>query len=333
MNSRNEYIDITKGIAIFLVVWGHVLKYTLPLGEGLYNLIYAFHMPVFFCISGYFVNKTFQRESAINFLKKKSYMILLPFIVWGTIYTYYSHLNITYLFFDKYNLGYWFLLSLYILYILFLIIGKISTYCRLNNIIFEAILFGLFYFLIFLIEINKIHVDDTIKQLCSIHYICKYYPFFIAGYFTNKYKNKFSFIINKNVTFSISTLLFIICFIIKENYWDSPAFILVCGITGSYCCIYLAKTYAQQIPLRNSLIYIGSHSLNIYVIHYFFLNLDLSSINMLLFNNDANLTLNILLTAIIAVGIIILCLTVSSIFTISRLFNFILFGKKTSINS
>ena len=43
MKSRNEYIDIAKGIAIFLVVWGHV-KYTLPTGNDIYNLIYSFHM-------------------------------------------------------------------------------------------------------------------------------------------------------------------------------------------------------------------------------------------------------------------------------------------------
>lgn len=75
MKSRNEYIDIAKGIAIFLVVWGHVIKYTLPTGNDIYNLIYSFHMPVFFCISGYFANNTFLRESAIVFFLKK----VIPF--------------------------------------------------------------------------------------------------------------------------------------------------------------------------------------------------------------------------------------------------------------
>lgn len=260
-------------------------------------------------------------------------MLLLPFVVWGTLYAYYSHMSITNLFLDKYNLGYWFLIALYFLYILFFIIRKISTLLKLDNIIIEALLFGLFYIVFYLIEINKIQVSDTTKQLFSIHYICKYYPFFVAGYFASKYKGKFSNIIKANTTFSISIFLFIICFIIKEYYWNSSIFILICGMTGSYCCIYLAKTYVKRIPLRSSLLYIGSHSLNIYVIHYFFLNLDLTSIYVILFRNDSNLTLCILLTLIITIGIILLCLTVNSIFTISNILNFILFGKKTSINS
>lgn len=333
MKSRNEYIDITKGIAIFLVVWGHVLKYTLPTGNDIYNLIYSFHMPVFFCISGYFVNNTFQRETTMTFFLIKSYAILLPFIVWGTLYACYSHLPVTSLFLDKYNLGYWFLITLYILYILFLIIGKIFSCFKLNNIITEYLLFGLLYVLIYLIERNEIQVDETIKQLFCIHYICKYYPFFIAGYFINKYKNKFNNIIKANSTFSTSFLLFIICFIIKEYYWDSSMFILICGMAGSYCCIYIIKNYNRSIPLHNSLLYIGSRSLNIYVIHYFFLNLDLTSINAVIFKNDTNLTLCILLTIIITIGIILLSLTINSILTISNILNFILFGKRTSINS
>lgn len=333
MKSRNEYIDIAKGIAIFLVVWGHVIKYTLPTGNDIYNLIYSFHMPVFFCISGYFANNTFLRESAIVFFLKKSYTILLPFIVWGTLYAYYSYLPATSLFLDKYNLGYWLLITLYTLYILFLIMKKIFIYFKLNNIIIKALLFGFFYILIYLIEINKIQVTETIKQLFSIHYICKYYPFFIAGYFINKYNAKINNIIKTNTTFSISTLLFIICFIIKEYYWESSILILICGMTGSYSCIYLVKSYYKQIPFRKSLLYMGSHSLNIYVIHYFFLNLDLTSINTVFFKNDANLTLCILLTLIIAVSIIILSLTINSILTISNIFNFILFGKRNSINS
>lgn len=42
MKKRLEYIDISKGILIILMVIGHIWQ-----GGFVFNLIYAFHMPAF----------------------------------------------------------------------------------------------------------------------------------------------------------------------------------------------------------------------------------------------------------------------------------------------
>lgn len=47
---RNKDIDFIRGIAIILVVYGHI---GLPLG----NIISFFHMPLFFFISGGGISK------------------------------------------------------------------------------------------------------------------------------------------------------------------------------------------------------------------------------------------------------------------------------------
>ena len=44
---RIDFIDVAKGIAIFLVVYGHTYD-----GRNLHLFIYSFHMPLFFFISG-----------------------------------------------------------------------------------------------------------------------------------------------------------------------------------------------------------------------------------------------------------------------------------------
>lgn len=46
---RNPHIDLLKGIAIITVVIGHCWT----LDSSVRNFIYSFHMPLFFCISGY----------------------------------------------------------------------------------------------------------------------------------------------------------------------------------------------------------------------------------------------------------------------------------------
>ena len=54
---RDISFDIAKGIAIFLVVWGHVLQQGIPAAveeHYIFKTIYAFHMPLFAVISGYF---------------------------------------------------------------------------------------------------------------------------------------------------------------------------------------------------------------------------------------------------------------------------------------
>ena len=54
---RDPYFDNLKGILIFLVVAGHCLnicRESDPYCNYLFHLIYAFHMPLFFYIAGYF---------------------------------------------------------------------------------------------------------------------------------------------------------------------------------------------------------------------------------------------------------------------------------------
>lgn len=76
MNGYKDYIDLSKGIGILLVVIGH----------GPLNNFYitVFHMPLFFCITGL----TFiapRIEDYQKFLTKKINRILVPWIAFSVI--------------------------------------------------------------------------------------------------------------------------------------------------------------------------------------------------------------------------------------------------------
>jgi fucose 4-O-acetylase-like acetyltransferase len=74
MSKRIEYIDIARGIGILLVVLGHNdFGYISPFG---YKLIYSFHMPLFFFLSGYFLNVTIPFW---EFFKKRFNSLLKPY--------------------------------------------------------------------------------------------------------------------------------------------------------------------------------------------------------------------------------------------------------------
>ena len=48
-NKRIEWLDIAKGIGILLVILGHCLN----INQRSFHLIFTFHMPLFFLLSGY----------------------------------------------------------------------------------------------------------------------------------------------------------------------------------------------------------------------------------------------------------------------------------------
>lgn len=74
---RDRSIDIAKGIAILLVVVGHSHCVT-----GLvHQIIYSFHMPLFFIFAGWFY-----KERGIAASMKKDFMrLIIPYLVFGGI--------------------------------------------------------------------------------------------------------------------------------------------------------------------------------------------------------------------------------------------------------
>jgi fucose 4-O-acetylase-like acetyltransferase len=75
MSKRIEYLDIARGIGILLVVLGHNDLGTLsPL---LHKTIYSFHVPLFFFLSGYFINISL---SFLDYFKKRFHSILKPYV-------------------------------------------------------------------------------------------------------------------------------------------------------------------------------------------------------------------------------------------------------------
>jgi polysaccharide biosynthesis protein PslL len=74
MSKRIEYLDIAKGIGILLVVLGHNDFEVISL--FVQRLIYSFHMPLFFFLSGYFLNTA---VPFFEFFKKRFNALLKPF--------------------------------------------------------------------------------------------------------------------------------------------------------------------------------------------------------------------------------------------------------------
>lgn len=78
MRKRIEYIDLAKAIAILLMVLGHCASLNdIPL---IRSVIYSFHMPLFFIISGYFFKTLALKEGVIKY--SRTYLLLTMSRLW-----------------------------------------------------------------------------------------------------------------------------------------------------------------------------------------------------------------------------------------------------------
>ena len=82
-SKRYRFLDIARGIAIFLMVLGHCVQW-----KSVYNFIYLFHMAVFMFISGYlFKNRTFNNlKDLISFLKRKIKQLYLFYLKYEVLF-------------------------------------------------------------------------------------------------------------------------------------------------------------------------------------------------------------------------------------------------------
>ncbi|OQY04321.1 MAG: hypothetical protein B6I22_09750 [Desulfobacteraceae bacterium 4572_123] len=81
MNNRIVWIDTLKAIAIFMVVIGH----TIGLPEFTEKMIFSFHMPIFFWLSGSLVREKIRHTPFVDYLKKKARTRLIPYLSFSVI--------------------------------------------------------------------------------------------------------------------------------------------------------------------------------------------------------------------------------------------------------
>lgn len=120
--SRNNTVDIIRGIAMLMVVLQHTIAGSCAkfADSLLYNAIWSLQMPLFFIISGYVTRYSRPIETYKDlwrFTKKRTLAYLVPWIVWtfvvrGFIFGQKTFLDVKYLLWHM-DSGYWFLMSLW----------------------------------------------------------------------------------------------------------------------------------------------------------------------------------------------------------------------------
>lgn len=95
-SKRLTYIDIAKGIGIVLVVVGHCIPdatsptgISIPAYRWLHDVIYSFHMPLFFFLAGFMVSRQkmlARAQKPLDLVRKRISRLLVPYVFVGLCY-------------------------------------------------------------------------------------------------------------------------------------------------------------------------------------------------------------------------------------------------------
>ncbi|MBE5881040.1 MAG: DUF1624 domain-containing protein [Lachnospiraceae bacterium] len=182
---RNIYLDIIRGIAVFLVLWGHSLQYFSTWQINIYEntafrFIYSFHMPLFMLLSGYFFYFTVQKNNVTKLIFNRLRTIGIPLVSWGILialseYYFSRQISLKDIWFQIENI--WFLWSVLIASLIVGITYRIFRKFKWCPLMHIAI------FLILFLAPTQLRIIQDYRTL----YV---YPYFIIGFLYNEYKDK-----------------------------------------------------------------------------------------------------------------------------------------------
>lgn len=91
---KNNFVNLLRGLAIFLMLWGHCIQYCIPIGvdffeNPIFKIIYSFHMPLFMLISGYLFYFSFEKRDMKTLLAHRC-KGLIHAIVFCGIFIYFT---------------------------------------------------------------------------------------------------------------------------------------------------------------------------------------------------------------------------------------------------
>lgn len=76
---RSDYIDYAKGLGMLCVIWGHIMYAGLSA-----RAVYAFHIPLFFFLSGMVFSKD-RYDGVVSFLKRRVSSLLIPYAIFSLL--------------------------------------------------------------------------------------------------------------------------------------------------------------------------------------------------------------------------------------------------------
>lgn len=275
--TRSTWVDYAKGIGIILVVYGHLLSSGyhagLKIPPGFFalsdSIVYSFHMPLFFFLSGLFVESSFRKRGPKSYLLDKFTRIAYPYLLWSLI-----QVGVEVIFSSQTQKGagledllaipyrpwgqFWFVYALFLMHIAYTLADRLG---RFSAPVLFAVAAGLFIF----------PIPTGILGLFGFsgHFI-----FFVSGIYFRKY------LVDEGRTVPPWTVPLLFILLAASGYYlfsnviepmrlvgkPYPHYFMFLSILGISACV----GWAQYLSKRNTFGFLrtlGIYSLQIFLVH------------------------------------------------------------------
>lgn len=341
---RLQYFDMLKGIAIFMVVMGHVITFCVREIDraAIFKFIGEIHMPLFFFISGWFTWHGGRGPS----LGKRALQLLVPMVVCSSLWVWYfphsgleSPLDSTFcgLWGSEWKNGYWFTLVLFEIILVYAFVRPML--CKCKGLLTEALLWLSVFAVLYAADMAT--KGSVFNSWMSLSVTSTFLLVFALGVVAARHSSGFMMLVRKPAVYSAAMIIGAVTLYMRCWYWEFPAMslqlvsiavalalhaslaIIGVGITAPWAAV--AFSGEKPRPLAAIWAYIGRKSLAIYLLHYFFL-FPLGSMREALMSVNVAFVPVLVFSAIVAAVIIGVVLCVERVLQPSPVLSWLLCG-------
>lgn len=353
---RMEWLDAMRGFTMILVVAYHVAQMSFGQSEktsASLPFLVLFRMPLFFFVSGFLAYKSkaiWTGEYFKSLVWKKIKVQVLPALIFLCAYIILRLGDFWNTFMKCMETptkgGYWFTLALLYMFIIYYIFAFIEqklfkAFPQINKEkwgwIPITVLFVLSLFVYETLYLPKCftYFKDKFYMYSSLYQVMKFFHFFLMGNIVHRYWKQVQRLFDTKWFFPILlTTAFVCCadifrwHTLRYGWTNLPRTLAM--YTLMFTVIIFFRHYKQYFTkdtrLGNTLQYIGTRTLDIYLLHFFFLP-KLPMVGTWLNEYRPNFCVDIVLSFSMAAIVIGFCLLTSNILRINPILKEYLFGR------
>lgn len=272
---RIEYIDAMRGFTMILVVFAHICHFCLGDSRMGYNAVFIlFRLPCFFMLSGWLFEPVALRPFAA--IARKKFMVqIIPTFIFLFL------LAPPPMFFHQLGAlkgGYWFTFVLFEFFILYMLIVRLGSKWR--PWVALAVALVSFVYARYYNGIQASATGFSALVVTGLGFLSvtlwRFFLFFYVGAWMRRHFDVFIRWTDKPaVILAIAVAFFAIASTSHiDNMWFEMFRFNLGGITGMwlvFTCFRLSASWLQRIRLSKPLRYVGTRTLDVYLLHYFFL--------------------------------------------------------------
>ncbi|MBO4664150.1 MAG: acyltransferase family protein [Bacteroidaceae bacterium] len=346
-NKRMEWLDAMRGFTMILVVAYHVAQFGFVQSEKIsasLPFLVLFRMPLFFFVSGFLAYKSKFIWTASSFFSltwKKMKIQVLPALVFLCLFIIFrKHGD----FFDVFlaclklptKSGYWFTWVLLQMFIVYYVVAAFSQKIdsHLPIIVLWLIALGIYASLYMPVEFGK-YWKTPFLMYSSIYETMKFFHFFLLGNIFHRYWGKAQNMFDTQWFFPLLVCIAIFsCADIFHWHLLTGELTNLPRTAAMYSLMlmvimffrYYKDSFTNDKILGMGLQYIGTRTLDIYLLHFILLP-KIPQVGAYLDANSPNFVLDIALAVPVALVVILFCCITSNILRVSPVLKKYLFGR------